>query len=101
MPPVPVLTQTWYCPNCEAAARTVDQKTPMHRCRGLAGLMIPLVREGVKAKHEKVERGDWIGTEDVQYDADRRPTMAVVTETNEGQDCTVFAPAARVGVHEQ
>lgn len=95
MPSVPLLARTWWCPNCDAAARTVDAKRPMHRCRGTAGLLVPLVPEGVRAKHERVERQDWIGAEQVRFDAEARPTMSVLTTTDDGQDCTVFAPTAK------
>ncbi len=84
----------WWCPNCDAAARTVTTRIPMHPCPGLKGLMAPLVREGVSAKVEAVERGDWVGSEAVQTDGEGRPVMAVVTIREDGQDCTVFAPTA-------
>lgn len=100
MPSVPLLARTWACPNCDAAARTVDAKTPMHRCRGTKGLMVPLVPEGVRAKHERVERGDYVGHESVQTDSDGRPAMSVVTTTDEGQSCTVYAPAAHISAKE-
>lgn len=92
---VPLLHRTWACPSCDAAARTVDAKTPMHPCKGLAGLLAPLVPAGEKAKHTAVERQDFIGKEDVQYDALGRPMMSVQTETNDSLSTTVFAPAAR------
>lgn len=84
----------WSCPNCDSTAVTRDAKTPMHPCRGLAGLMVPLVRDGVACKVEAVERGDWVGRERVQLDGAGRPVMAVVTTRDEGQDCTVYAPTA-------
>lgn len=92
---VPLLHRTWVCPSCDAAARTVDAKTPMHPCKGLAGLLAPLVPAGEKAKHTAVERQDFIGKEDVQFDAHGRPMMSVQTETNDSLSTTVFAPAAR------
>ena len=89
-----VLKRRWSCPRCTSAGVTVDGKTPMHPCRGLAGLMVPLVPEGTRCKIEAVERGDWIGTEMVQTDRNGRPFMAVVTTRDDGQDCTVYAPTA-------
>lgn len=66
----------------------------MHPCPGLAGLMVPLVPAGQHCKVEAVEREDWIARELVQTDGEGRPVMAVVTTKDDGQDCTVFAPAA-------
>lgn len=90
--------KAWYCPGCTASASTVDDKVPMHRCHGLTGLMVPLVPVGFSAKHERVERGDYVGRETVQTDGDGRPVMAVVTTRDDGQDCTVYAPTASVGI---
>lgn len=89
----------WDCPNCESSARTVDSKTPMHPCRGMAGLMVPLVPEGQDCKVEAVEREDYIGRELVQVDGNGRPVMAVVTTREDGQDCTVY-PATAQGTRE-
>lgn len=92
---VPVLSRNWVCPNdCESWARTVDATTPMHRCKNMAGLLVPLVVAGTRCKVEAVERQDWIGDEQVQTDADGRPVMSVVTTRDDGQDCTVYAPVA-------
>lgn len=94
---VPVLARNWVCANdCGSWARTVDAKTPMHRCRskGLAGLLVPLVVVGTSCKVEAIEREDMIGDEHVQTDADGRPVMSVVTTRDDGQDCTVYAPVA-------
>lgn len=92
---VPLIERSWECPNCESAARTGDGKTPMHPCRGLAGLMTPLVPKGTDCKVEAVDRGDYVGQELVQTDGNGRPVMSVVTTRNDGQDCTVYAPTAQ------
>jgi hypothetical protein len=84
----------WYCPRCDAAARTVDAKIPWHNCPGLAGLSVALVQEGVSAKVEAVERQDYVGGEDVQLDGNGRPVMAVVTTRDHGNDVAVYAPTA-------
>lgn len=94
------LDRLWECPNCESEARTVDAKTPMHPCGGLAGLMVPLVVKGTKCKVEAVEREDFLGTEDVPYDGNGRPVMSTVITRDDGQDCTVYAPTAQ-GKREQ
>lgn len=83
------------CPNCDFTLATANPKQPFHPCRGLAGLMAPLVLDGTKAKVVAVERGDWIGKELVQTDGNGRPVMAIVTTRDDGQDCTVLAPTAR------
>lgn len=53
-----------------------------------------MVEAGVKAKVEAVERGDYIGSDDVQVDNEGRPVMSVVTVRDDGQDCVVYAPTA-------
>lgn len=73
---------------------TVETKIPMHRCKGMAGLMVPLIREGTRAEHRAVERGDYVGKELVTCDANGRVIMAVQTVRDEGEDCTVYAPTA-------
>lgn len=90
-----LLEKQWVCPNCESNAVTRDSKTPMHPCRGLTGLMVPLVPEGTKCKVEAVEREDYIGSELVQTDGAGRPVMAAVTTRDDGMDCAVFAPMAQ------
>lgn len=89
-----ILERHWGCPNCQANARTVDGKTPMHPCGGLAGLMVPLVPAGQQCTVEAIVREDYVGRELVQTDMLGRPVMSVVTTRDDGQDCTVFAPAA-------
>lgn len=87
----------WYCPNCtQQAASRQPVPAPMHTCRGLAGLSVPLVPEGVSAKVEAVEREDYVGAELVRLDGNGRPVMAAVTTRDDGQDVTVYAPCARV-----
>jgi hypothetical protein len=91
---VPLLSRTWGCPSCDSAARTFDAKTPMHPCKGLAGLLAPLIPAGQKGNHVAVEREDWIGKEMVQYDGHGRPVMSIRTETEDSLSSTVFAPTA-------
>lgn len=87
--------QEWYCPNCDSTAVTFDLKLPHHPCKKTAlGLMVPLVRKGLAAKVEAVERQDFIGSELVQMDENNRPVMSVVVTRDDGQDTTVFAPTA-------
>lgn len=86
----------WECPNCDRTHvdRRTDGKTPYHPCAGLRGLSAPYVAAGTRAKVESVERGDWVGKDRVQVDGEGRPVMAIVTTRDDGQDCTVLAPAA-------
>lgn len=88
----------WVCPNCDATHVTREARphTPFHTCRGLRGLTSPYVQEGVKAKIETRERGDYVGKEKVRKDGNGRPVMSIVTTRDDGQDCTVLAPTARV-----
>ena len=92
--------QLWYCQKCEAAAQTVDAKVPMHPCPGMAGLMVPLAREGTKIAHFATDREDYVGKEIVQTDENGRPVMNVITKRNDGEDCTVYAPTARMNSQE-
>jgi len=91
-----VTEHRWECPNCDAThvTRGSRPQTPFHACPGLKGLTVPFVAAGTKAKIEAVDRGDYVGTEDVQTDDEGRPVMAVVTTRDDGQDCTVYAPTA-------
>lgn len=96
---IPLLApeRRWECPNCNAQDVTHEASphTRFHYCRKL-GLTAPMVEAGIKAKVETVERGDYIGREMVQMNADGRPVMAVVTTRDDGQDCAVYAPTATV-----
>jgi hypothetical protein len=90
------VTQLWYCPNCDAQARTVDAKLPMHQCSGIKGLVSPLVLVGTKAKVETREREDYVGKELVQTDAEGNVVMSTVTTRDDGQDCTIYVGTATV-----
>lgn len=95
---IPILQppeRRWECPSCDLTqvTRRRDVHTEFHHCSGLAGLWTPMVSAGTRAEHRAVEREDYIGKELVQY-ADGRPVMSVVTVRDDGQDCTIFAPAA-------
>lgn len=91
-----MIERRWQCPNCTFTDVTHETEihTRYHQCRGLRGLMAPMVMAGVKCKIEAVERGDWIGKDVVQTDGEGRPIMSVVTTRDDGQDCTVYAPMA-------
>lgn len=86
----------WECPNCSTRGRTVEVRphTEFHNCPGLFGLSAPMVQAGTKCKIEAIEREDYIGREDVRYDGNGRPIMAVVTTRNDGNDVVVYAPTA-------
>lgn len=89
--------QRWACPNCPITDVTHEARphTRFHTCKGLRGLTAPLVPAGTKCKVEVREREDYVGSEKVQLDPELgRPVMSVVTTRDDGQDCTVFAPAA-------
>ena len=97
---IPVLRpeQRWECPSCDFTDVTHyagdHPVSRMHACGGLRGLTAPMVLAGQRAEHRLVEREDFIGKEDVQYDGEGRPVMAVVTVRDEGNDTTVYAPVA-------
>lgn len=61
----------------------------------MAGLMVPLVKQGHRANFIAVEREDYVGTEKVLLDGNGRPIMAVQVEHPDGSnDRTVYAPTA-------
>ena len=74
-----------------------DGSTQFHECPAL-GISAPLLPEGTNAKVEKREREDSVGDETLRYDTEGRPVMSVVTTRDEGQDCVVFAPLAKVSL---
>lgn len=86
----------WECPNCTLTEVTYEPQphTRFHACPGLAGITAPMVPAGTSCKVEAVERDDYIGGEDVQYDGNGRPVMAVVTTRDDGNDVAVLAPTA-------
>lgn len=89
--------QRWRCPNCTSTAVTHGPaENRFHTCAGLAGLLAPMVLDGVRARVRAVVREDYVGSEDVRYDGAGRPVSAVVTEREGGQDCVVYAPTAHV-----
>jgi len=98
---IPVLSAEtrWTCPNCptEQVTRNPKTVTLLHPCPKFAGLSVPLVRAGTKAKIVAVEREDYINGDKV-FLHQGRPVMAVVTTRDNGEDRTVFAPTARARV---
>ena len=104
MTPIVQRNVRWYCPNCPLEETSVEPAREIggcaarfHTCKGLRGLLAPMLQAGVKAKVFAVERGDYVGKEHVQLDAGGRPVMSVVTVRDDGQDCIAFAPLAVVG----
>jgi len=88
--------RTYHCPNCQEAARTVTAKVPWHRCKGLAGLVAPLIADGQQpTRVVVVDREDYVGAEDVQVDGRGRPVMALDVQRRDGSnDRVVYAPTA-------
>ncbi len=87
----------WECPNCDLTqtTRAPASRIAFHSCAGLAGLNAPMIPAGTRANVTAREREDYIGTEDVQYDANGRPVAQIVTERPDGSnDVVVLAPTA-------
>lgn len=98
---VPILKpkpRLWECPNCDTTAVKVAplNHQEFHNCPGMAGLSIPMVEHGVKAKVTSNEREDYVGKEIVTTNEDNRPIMNVTIEREDGNDCFVYAPTATV-----
>ncbi len=89
----------WECPNCDFTDVTYEAEphSRFHACRGLKGLTAPMVPAGTRCKVEAKEREDYIGHEDITYDGEGRPVMAIETTRDEGTDVAVFAPCAHAG----
>jgi hypothetical protein len=97
---IPILANEhrWDCPNCPVTAVTSEARphTQMHHCAGLAGLWTPMVPAGTRCKVEALEREDYVGHEiGVRTDGEGTPMMAAVVTRDDGEDRTVYAPAAR------
>ena len=87
----------WECAHCtfRDVTRVAGPHSRFHPCAGLGGITAPMIPEGTAAKVVAVEREDYIGGEDVQYNAAGRPIMQVLTERSDGSnDVIVFAPTA-------
>lgn len=99
MSEVPLLAAEshWECPKCTAVhvTRLAQPHAPMHQCKGMAGLLVPYVPAGSRAKVTGHEREDYIGGEMVQLDGEGRPVMSVTIEDDNHQDAVVYAATAR------
>lgn len=86
----------WSCPACGGAdvTREVQPHTRFHACPAQAGLDTPFLRDGQSSKLTFVEREDYVGDEVVQTGDRGRPVMAAVVTRDDGEDRTVYAPAA-------
>lgn len=86
------------CPNCtsELVLDEVPGKPVLHPCRGLVGLMAPMVRQGVNCKVEAVERDDYEGRDLAHRDGEGRVVMAIETTRDDGTDRIVLVPTAVV-----
>lgn len=89
--------QFWECPNCSLRDRTTEAQphTRFHACPGLKGLTAPMVPAGSGCRVFAAPREDYVGGQDVQFDADGEAISAVVTERPDGSnDVAVLAPTA-------
>jgi hypothetical protein len=95
---IPILNaeKRWECPNCDLKDVTHEAgaHSRMHTCRGIGGLVAPMVPEGTRCKAVAKVREDYVGREDVTYDPNGRPIMAVEVTRDEGTDVAVLAPCA-------
>lgn len=84
------------CPNCTSTLSLPQTPTKpvLHPCRGLKGLLAPMVSAGTPCKVEAIQRDDYIGKDIPHYDGEGRPIMSVVTTRDDGTDCQVMVPTA-------
>lgn len=96
----------FYCPRCDFTAVRFDNiaNAPpgavvgeFHNCKGMAGAWVPMLPDGVAGALERRERGDYVGAEVVQHDAEGKVLASVQTIRDDGEDCTVYAPCAVAG----
>jgi hypothetical protein len=91
MRPQPVLLRVpfddWVCPNCGLTERTPalpPDSSRYHNCPRLHSLSAPLIRAGMSAKIEAVEREDVLGKQIQATGDDGKPYMAIRTEFADG-----------------
>jgi len=92
--------QVWVCAHCSTRIRTKGHgtTTPLHECSAHGGFRLPMLAEGERGDLRLVEREDYVGTEDVQVDADGRPIMrAELTREDGHTDVWAYAPTAHAG----
>ena len=84
------------CVRCAHEARVrAGAGTPMHNCRAMSGMSLPLVPQGSGADVRLVEREDYVGAERGLRMVAGRPVMAVETRRPDGSnDLTVFPGVA-------
>jgi hypothetical protein len=93
--------QDWYCPNCGATDRTLampPNSSQYHTCPRLHSLSAPMVRAGVKAKVEAVEREDYLSNDTQATGDDGKVYMLVRTTRDEGTDVSVNPGVARMRI---
>lgn len=88
----------WVCPNClEGDTTPWDTPNRFHNCRALAGITAPMVPAGSGSRVRVVEREDYVGNSDVQYDGNGRPIMSIITDRPDGSnDCIALADTAHL-----
>lgn len=79
-----------------APVKPGESATEFHHCAGLASMWAPMVPAGTRCKSVAVEREDYVGDQDVRYDDDGRPIMAVSVVRDDGEDRAVYAPTAHL-----
>jgi hypothetical protein len=98
MTAIPLLTAVtrWECPNCDVTDVTRGPvPNRFHTCAGLHMLTAPLV-PGTSCKVEAEERADYLRGEVQAAGDDGRPSMAVRTTRDDGEDLAVNAGLARL-----
>lgn len=87
------------CPNCDSKLQLprLPDKPVLHPCRGLKGLIAPMILEGVKAKVEAREREDYVKQDIPHYDGEGKAIMSIVTTRDDGTDARVLVPTAVIG----
>ncbi len=91
----------WECPSCglkDVTQGSALGQSRFHPCPKLAGLTAPMVIEGTAAKHVVNAREDYEGDQVATKDDNGKAVMSIQTVRDDGEDCTVLAPTARVRI---
>lgn len=88
------------CSRCTVRALVADAASgsPMHQCAGVAGMTVPLVPAGARSDVRMFAREDYVGTEDVQRDAEGHVWAAVRVTTDDAEHVAVYAPTAHAAL---
>lgn len=94
--PILEAEQHWECPSC--VFTVVDHAPPtmprLHRCKGQALLLVPMIPAGTRAVHVVHELEDYAAGKLIRCDATGRPVTHVNVVRDDGMDAVAYPIAA-------